>query len=177
MSASNNCHFIGNLTRDAEMKYANSGTAICNFAIAVNYKKRQGDNWVDEADFFDCVLFGKRAESLNQYLLKGQPVAVAGELHIEKWEKDGQHHMKVKVTADDIRLLNKREGGGDNGGGRDRGGYGYEDNRSSHDMARGGQGGRQAPPPSRGAPPQGQRQAPPAQASGDGFEDDQIPFD
>ncbi len=62
---------VGRLTRDSELRYSNGGMAICRFSIAVNRRKRSGDNkWEDEANFFDCSMFGKSAEALNQYLEK-----------------------------------------------------------------------------------------------------------
>ena len=76
---------VGRLTRDAELSYTNSGTALCKFSIAVNRRKKQGDQWVDEASFFDIILWGKRGESLNQYLTRGTQLAVEGSLHQERW--------------------------------------------------------------------------------------------
>ena len=96
---------IGRLTRDAEIKYTSGGMAVCKFAIAVNKKKKQGDQWVDEANFFDVVLWGKQGESLNQYLVKGKQVAVEGELHQNRWEQDGQARSKVEINADNVQLL------------------------------------------------------------------------
>ena len=62
---------IGRLTRDAELRYSNSGTAICKFALANNYSRKQGDSWIEETNFFDAVLMGRRAEALHKYLVKG----------------------------------------------------------------------------------------------------------
>ena len=110
---------VGRLTRDAELKYTPSGFAICKFSIAVNRRRKQGDQWVDEAHFFDISLLGKRGESLAQYLTKGTQVAIQGELRQNRWEQDGQSRSKVEVTANDIELL----GGGRGGqGGRSEGG-------------------------------------------------------
>ncbi len=99
---------IGRLTRDAELKYTNSGLAVSSFSLAVNRRKRSGDNWEDEVSFFDLALFGKRAESLNQYLTKGQQVAVEGSLTQDRWEQDGNKRSKVKIIADNIQLLGGR---------------------------------------------------------------------
>ena len=106
---------IGRLTRDAELKYTSSGLAVSSFSIAVNRRKRSGDNWIDEVSFFDLALFGKRAEAINQYLTKGQQVAVEGSLTQDRWEQDGNKRSKVKIIASNIQLL-----GGRNSGGSDR---------------------------------------------------------
>lgn len=96
---------IGRLTRDAELKYTTGGTAVCKFAIAVNAKKKQGDQWIDEASFFDCVLYGKQGEAINQYMTKGKQIAVEGRLHQNRWEQDGQSRSKVEINADNVQLL------------------------------------------------------------------------
>ena len=113
---------IGRLTRDAELKYTNSGLAVSSFSLAVNRRKRSGDNWEDEVSFFDLALFGKRAESLNQYLTKGQQVAVEGSLTQDRWEQDGSKRSKVKIIANNIQLLGGRGNGGGQGGGYQQGG-------------------------------------------------------
>lgn len=105
MADVNHVILIGRLTRDAEIKYTSGGMAVCKFAIAVNKKKKQGDQWVDEANFFDVVLWGKQGEALNKYLLKGKQVAVDGELHQNRWEQDGQARSKVEINADNVQLL------------------------------------------------------------------------
>ena len=111
MADVNNVILIGRLTRDAEMKYTSGGIAVCRFAIAVNRRVKQGEQWVEEANFFDIVLWGKSGESLNQYLVKGKQVAVEGELHQNRWEQDGQSRSKIEINADNVQLL----GGGESG--------------------------------------------------------------
>jgi len=83
--------------------------AVCKFAIAVNKRRKQGEQWVDEASFFDIVLWNKQAETLNQYLVKGKQVAVEGELHQNRWEQDGQSRSKIEINANNVQLL----GGGE----------------------------------------------------------------
>ncbi len=100
----------GRLTRDAELRYAKSGTAVGAFSLAVNRSVKRGDKWEDEASFFDCTMFGKRAESLQQYLVKGTQLIVSGELEQQRWEKDGQNRSKVVVIVNDVQLVGgKRE--------------------------------------------------------------------
>jgi len=108
----NQVALIGRLTRDGELRYTANGTALCNFSIAVNRRVKKGEQWADEASFFDITLWNKQAEGLNKYLLKGGQVAISGYLKQERWEKDGQKHSKISVHVEDIQLLGgKREGG------------------------------------------------------------------
>lgn len=96
---------VGRLTRDAELKYTSGGTAVCAFSVATNSRVKKGDQWIDEPNYWDVDLFGKKAESLNQYLTKGKLVAVQGDMRQDKWEKDGQTRMKVRINANDVQLL------------------------------------------------------------------------
>lgn len=113
----NSVTIIGRLTRDAELKYTNSGSAVVNLGMAVNTSKKNGDQWEDEPNFFDVQLWGKRGESLNQYLLKGTRLAVTGELRQERWDQDGIKRSKVLIHASDIQLLGdkKQEQSNNNG--------------------------------------------------------------
>jgi single-strand DNA-binding protein len=114
MADLNHVTLIGRLTRDAELKYTASGQAVCKFSVAVNRRKKSGDQWVDEPSFFDIVLWGKQGESLNQYLVKGKQVGVEGELRQDRWEQDGQNRSKVEIVANNLQLLG---GGGGAGNG------------------------------------------------------------
>ena len=107
----NHVVLVGNLTRNAELKYTNSGMAISTFSIAVNQRRKKDDQWVDEAHFFDVEYFGKAAEAVNQYLVKGKQVGVEGSLRQDRWEKDGQARSKVKITASNLMLLGGRPQG------------------------------------------------------------------
>ena len=95
----------GRLTRDSELKKTDSGFAICNFSLAVNGSKKNGDAWEDVAHFFDLTLLGKRGEALTQYLNKGQQIVVQGKLQQDRWEKDGQKRSRVKILVNDIQLV------------------------------------------------------------------------
>ena len=110
MTDINRVTLIGRLTRDAELKYLPSGAAVTKMSIAVNRKKKTGDQWTDKASFFDVSLWGKVGESLSQYLVKGKQVAIDGELVQDRWEQDGQKRSRVSVSARTIQLLG---GGGD----------------------------------------------------------------
>ena len=101
----NRFELAGNLTRDAELKYTNSGLPVCTFSIAENYKKKVGDNYEDAVSYYDLVLFGKRGESLNQYLLKGTPLVAFGRMQQDRWENDGTKKSKIKLIVEDIKLM------------------------------------------------------------------------
>jgi len=127
MADINQVVLIGRLTRDAEVKYTTSGQAVCKFSIAVNRARKNGEQWEDEPNFFDIVLWGKRGEALNQYLTKGKTVGVEGELRQDRWQQDGQNRSKVEIVANNIQLL------GGNPGGQGSGNQGsYNNNRNEH---------------------------------------------
>jgi len=111
MSDLNNWTGIGRLTRDAETKTTAGGMAICSFAIAVNRRVKRGDKWEEMASFFDIELFGKQAESVGKYLVKGKQVGITGELVQDRWEKDGQARSKIKIVADNVYLLGSNAAG------------------------------------------------------------------
>jgi single-strand DNA-binding protein len=104
----NKITLIGRLTKDAELKYTNSGFAITTMSLAVNRSVKKQDQWVEECSFFDLKLLGKRGESLNQYLQKGTQLGIDGQLVQERWEKDGQQRSKVIIQLDNIQLLGSK---------------------------------------------------------------------
>ncbi|MDR0455268.1 MAG: single-stranded DNA-binding protein [Treponema sp.] len=110
----NHVVLIGRLTRDAELKSIASGQAVCKFSIAVNRRRKNGDQWEDEANFFDIVVWGRQGESLHQYLVKGKMVAVDGELRQDRWQQDGQNRSKIEIVANNIQLLGGNPGSGGN---------------------------------------------------------------
>lgn len=110
MADVNHVILIGRLTKDAALTYTSGGMAVCKFALAVNKRRKQGEQWIEEANFFDIVLWGKSGESLNQYLVKGKQVAVEGELHQNRWEQDGQARSKVEINANNVQLLGGGQG-------------------------------------------------------------------
>jgi len=115
MADLNHVVLIGRLTRDAELKITAGGQAVCKFSIAVNRRRKNGDQWEDEANFFDVVLWGKQGESLQSYLVKGKMVGVDGELRQDRWQQDGQNRSKIEIIANYIQLLG---GGGQFSGDR-----------------------------------------------------------
>jgi single-strand DNA-binding protein len=108
MADINQVVLIGRLTRDVELKYTNTGFAIANLSLAVNRRVKKDDTWQDEGSFFNCVLIGKRAEALAQYLVKGKQLGIQGELRQNRWEQDGQPRSRVEIFVTDIQLLGGR---------------------------------------------------------------------
>jgi len=147
MADINHVVLVGRLTRDAELKYTAGGQAVCKFSVAVNRRKKNGDQWEDEANYFDVVLWGRQGESLNQYLLKGKSVGVEGELRQDRWQQDGQNRSKVEIVANNIQLL-----GGSSGASGSFGGNSHGNGGSSPPSGTQGswqrKGGENSPPPS-----------------------------
>jgi len=102
---------VGNLTRDVELKYTPSGTAIANFGIATNrtYKDTQTGENKQEVMFIDVKVFGRSAEIANQYLHKGSKVLIEGRLALEQWVgNDGQKRSKHVVIAEKVQFMDSK---------------------------------------------------------------------
>jgi len=117
---------VGNLTRDLEVRYTQSGTAIGNTGLATNRKwKDQSGEQKEEVMFIDITFFGRTAEIANQYLRKGSKVLVEGRLVLEQWTaQDGTKRSKHSVTVQEMKMLGGRDdnpGGGSYGGGNNYG--------------------------------------------------------
>ena len=110
----NNVTLVGRLTKDADIRYTTSGTAVLNFSVAVNESRKQGEQWVEEVSFFDVTLFGKMGESIHQYMSKGKQVAVSGRLQQQRWQKDGQNYSRIAVIANYIQLFGSVQGNSQN---------------------------------------------------------------
>jgi len=90
--------YIGNLTRDPEIKFTNNGNAVCSFAVAVT-KKRGEEEYVS---YFDCSAWGSLAENVTKTLKKGDRVVVFGTLTQDRFEKDGQKRSSVNLTVEAV---------------------------------------------------------------------------
>ena len=164
MASVNKVILVGNLGRDPELRYAPSGDAICNIALATtdSWKEKQTGEKKESTEWHRVVFFGKLAEIAGQYLKKGRAVYVEGRLQTRKWQdQNGQDRYTTEIRASEMQML------GGNGGGQDDAG---------------------APAPQQRKAPQQQRQAPqqqrpapqPAHAGG-GMNDDgdwgnDVPF-
>lgn len=133
MASYNRVILVGNLTRDPELRYIPSGTAVAEIGLAVNDRVKKGDQWVDETTFVDVTLWARTAEVANQYLSKGSPVLIEGRLKLDQWEKDGQKRSKLRVIADKMQMLGGRDGGPAGGGGGSRGGGRPAQRQDSYD--------------------------------------------
>jgi single-strand DNA-binding protein len=127
MASFNRVILVGNMTRDPELRYIASGTAVSDIGLAVNDRVKRGDQWVEETTFVDVTLWGRTAEIANEYLSKGSPVLIEGRLKLDRWEKDGQKHSKLKVIGERLQMLGGRGDGSQSG----RGGGGRSSSRST----------------------------------------------
>jgi single-strand DNA-binding protein len=122
MASYNRVILVGNLTRDPELRYTPSGTAVTEVGLAIN-DKRKGANgeWIEETTFVEVTLWGRTAEVATEYLNKGAPLMIEGRLKFDQWQdKDGQKRSKLRVVGERMQMLGTKGGGG--GGGQGGGG-------------------------------------------------------
>ena len=102
----------GNLTRDIELRYSQSGSPIASTGIATTRKfKSQSGEQKEETLFVDLTFFGRSAEIANQYLRKGSSVLIDGRLKLDQWKRDGQKRSKHSVIVENMQMLGSKEGG------------------------------------------------------------------
>ena len=99
----NSVALVGRLTRDAEIKRE----GLIAFSLAVNRTVRDGDNWKDEASFFDCQHWTKA--DIAKYLTKGKQIAIVGELIQDRWEKDGQARSRVIINVSQVQFIGSKD--------------------------------------------------------------------
>ncbi len=116
MVSFNRVVLAGNLTRDPELRFTNSGIPVCGFGLAVNRVRSKNE----EVDFFDITAWRELGETIANYKKKGDPILVEGRLQFRSWEaQDGSKRNKVDVVADNIQFLGRAgEGDGSGGGGQ-----------------------------------------------------------
>ncbi|WP_166829264.1 single-stranded DNA-binding protein [Thalassoroseus pseudoceratinae] len=170
MASFNKVILMGNLTRDPQVRYLSSGTAVTELGLAVNrsWYDKQSQQRKEEVTFVDVTLWGRQAEVAGEYLSKGRGVLIEGRLQLDTWQdkESGQNRSKLKVVGENMTMVGGRnEGGGGGGGFSGGGGYsggggGYDDSQSS-------------------GPPRNQRQSAPQpdydSGAGD-IPDDEVPF-
>jgi single-strand DNA-binding protein len=171
MASFNQVILMGHMTRDPQLKYLPSQTAVVEFGLAVNrkWKDAQG-NEKEDVCFVDCSCFGKRGEVINQYFTKGKPIFVCGRLNYQQWEdkQGGGKRSKLTVVVEDFQFVGDNRGGG---GQSDQDGSGRTVDRSGgmdQTRARPPQQQSRGPAPAAAAPQQGG----PEQH----FDDADIPF-
>ena len=157
MANLNKVFLIGRLTRDPELRYTQSGTAVAEFGLAVNrnFTTSAGEKR-EETTFVDVIVWRRRAEVICEYLGKGSPIFIEGRLELDTWEtQDGQKRSKIRVVTDNFQFL---------GGPRseDRGGGRREAPRGPRKGASGGASGGDSGGDSGGG--------------NEGFPDDDLPF-
>lgn len=118
MASLNKVMLIGNMTRDPQLSYLPSQTPVVEFGLAISRKfKKQDGSQGEETCFVDCQMFGKRAEVVNKYFKKGDPIFVEGRLKFDQWNaQDGSKRSKLRVFVENFEFLGK--GGGAQGGGQ-----------------------------------------------------------
>ena len=134
---------VGNLTRDVELKYLPSGSAVAKIGLASNRKyKKQDGSTAEETCFIDANLFGRTAEVANQYLKKGSQILIEGRLNFESWnDANGQKRSKHTITAESMQMLGRANQSGDSsgyGGGEGNNSYAQSSANSSNYGASGG---------------------------------------
>lgn len=105
MADVNNCTIIGKLTKNAEMKRTNDNLAICEFSIANNYEVKTNTGWEKRVNYFMLTIYGKKAESLHQYLIKGTLVAIDGAVRQKQWKQDGKQRVRNDLYVNKVHLL------------------------------------------------------------------------
>lgn len=120
-SSLNKVFILGTLTRDPQVKFTPSGTAVCEIGLALNRRVKGRDNqWTEEATFVDVTLWGRQAEIAGEYLRKGRQAFIEGRLQLEQWDDKatGQKRSKLKVVAEELTLVgdsDRSPGGGSSG--------------------------------------------------------------
>ena len=176
MASFNKVMLMGNLTRDPQMKYLPSQTAVCEIGIASNrkFKTANGEDR-DEVLFVDCTAFGRTAEVINQYCQKGKPIFIEGRLKYDSWEdkNGGGKRNKITVVIDNFQFIGGRDDAGGNSGGGGNDDYGDEGGGNSRPQRSAPAARRSAPPPRREAPKE-----PAAEPfdQDEQFADEDIPF-
>lgn len=130
MTSLNKVLLIGNLTKDPELRYTQSGLAVCDVRLAVNRRfQSQNGETKDETCFLDVTVFGKRGEAFSRFFQKGKPVYIEGRLKHDTWDdkQTGQKRSKITVIAEDWQFVGPAQqgAGGAPPAGRGRSGGGY----------------------------------------------------
>ncbi len=161
MASFNKVILMGNLTRDPQVRYLASGTAVTELGLAVNrsWYDKQAQQRKEEVTFVDVTLWGRQAEVAGEYLAKGRSVLIEGRLQLDTWQdkESGQNRSKLKVVGENMTMV----GGRNEGGGGGYSGGGPDDDYGSPQ------------------PPRGQKRSAPQSNYDDGpgdIPDDEVPF-
>ncbi len=113
----NSVNIMGNLTRDPEIKYIPSGKAVCSLSIANSRVYTKNNEKVTEVSYFDVEVWGVAAENCSKYLTKGNGIIVEGRLRQDRWEKDGKTQSRVRITANAVHFMPKKQNSNDSNAG------------------------------------------------------------
>ena len=106
----NSITIIGNLTRDPELKTTPNGATLVNLSLAVNHVYVKDGEKTETAHFFDCVVWGKKAEVVEKYCKKGNRLAVSGRLEQQRWkDADDKPRSKVIINVQDFQFLTPKQ--------------------------------------------------------------------
>lgn len=147
MADYNRVLLMGRLTRDIELRFTTGNQPVANIGLAVGrkYKTKEGESR-EETCFIDCEAWGRTAEVMKQYLVKGRPVFIEGRLKLDQWQdKDGNARSKHRVVVETFQFVDGGGSGGSGGGGG--GGGGYQRDTVQAGTGGGGGGGRSDHPP------------------------------
>jgi len=114
----NRAEIIGNITNDLNLRTTGSGTPVLSFGVATNrrYKSQNSDEWQEETNFHNVVVWGRQAENLAQRARKGTRLYIAGRLSTRTWDdQDGKKNYKTEIVADTISLISRYEQGSQGG--------------------------------------------------------------
>ena len=130
MAFDNTVTIVGNVTRDPELRYLTSGTALAQFGVAYNRRYTKGGEQVEDTSFFDVVCWSNLADNVSESITKGDRVIVYGRLEQRSWEtQEGEKRSKVEIVADEVapslkwatakveKIRRDGPGGGGGGGG------------------------------------------------------------
>ena len=113
----NNFVGVGRITKNAELKYTQSGTAKTVFSICINKSFMRGGAWENKPNFFNCIVWGKYGEAMQKHLTKGRQIGVVGELDHNPWtDNSGVKHNDINIVIHSISLMAQPKSGGDTGG-------------------------------------------------------------
>ena len=127
MASFNKVLLMGNLTRDPQLSYTPSQTAVVDFGLATNRKwTAQDGSQRDETCFVDCRAFGRMAENINKFFSKGKPIFLEGRLTYDTWTaQDGTKKSRLRITVENFQFLPGTGGGGGGGGRPEQADQGY----------------------------------------------------
>lgn len=107
---------FGGLTADSQISYNNNGTAFLKFSLGVSKSKKVNEEWVKENHYFNCVIIGRFAETMQNHLFKGTQVWISGDLSFSAWEDNGAKRSKVEIKVKELEIISKNDSQDQQGG-------------------------------------------------------------